>query len=123
MGQLLGLDSDCGPPVGDHAPQSLYRTVYGGVVGVFNDPFGLLPVPLCVEDGSTVLVMFCAIFTTFCRAFRFREVPVLYQTVVQPVSILSMVHLLKLQSVLEAMLSLRRKTAVFVMVSMRSGPR
>ncbi len=43
-----------------------------GVVGVFNDPVGLLLTLACVEivHGWQLQVMCCAVFTTLCRAIR-----------------------------------------------------
>ena len=40
-------------------------------------------------DGSSVLVMFLAVFPTLCKALRLRAVQLPYQAVMQPVRILS----------------------------------
>ncbi|CAB1429995.1 unnamed protein product [Pleuronectes platessa] len=44
-------------------------------------------------DGSAILVMCWADFTSLCKALRFRAVQLPYQAVMQPVRMLSMVHL------------------------------
>ena len=45
-------------------------------------------------EGSSVLVMCCAVFTTLYRDLRLRAVQLPYQAVMQPVRMLSMVHYL-----------------------------
>ncbi len=66
------------------------------VVGVLNDPVGLLPTPLGVEvlhEWQHRPMMCCAVFITLCRALQLRVVLLPYQAVMEPVRILSMVHL------------------------------
>ncbi len=60
-----------------------------GEVGAFNDPVDLLHEwQLCPGD-----VLCSAVFTTLCRTLRLRVVQLPYQAVMQPVRILSLVHL------------------------------
>ena len=44
-------------------------------------------------EGSSVLVMCCAVFTTLCRVLLLRVMQLPYKAVMQPVRMLSMVHL------------------------------
>ena len=64
-----------------------------GVIGVFNDPVGLLHTPLDVEVLHGWHLRPGVVLSILCRALRFRAVQLPYQVVMQPIRILSMVHL------------------------------
>jgi hypothetical protein len=67
------------------------------VAGVFGNFWNLSQTPpgMCVLDGweLTTKVMRWAVRTNLCRAFWSRAVQLPYKTVIEPVTMLSMVHL------------------------------
>ena len=112
--EAVSEPGDEGPD--DAVPSAIWQQAdqfIDGVIGVFNDHVGLLPTPLGVEvlhgwqlhPGDVLYSL---------------AVQLPYQVVMQPVRILSMLHLL--QRILESMLSLRslrRKKSRCLAVSVR----